>query len=95
MTRIRSRRAARVRGWLQLASVTAVPEATLASRTADLMKLGFRNLDALHVASARSSHGTDVFSSCDDRLLAVAARNASVLRVRVLGPIQLSTEVLR
>lgn len=87
-------RAARVRQWLQLTSVAPLPVAALAARTAELMKLGFRNLDALHVASAELA-GADVFSSCDDRLLAVAARNASQLRIRVLGPIELSTEVLR
>lgn len=87
-------RASRVRQWLALATVSQLPEAALATRTAELMKLGFRNLDALHLASAELS-GAEVFSSCDDRLLAAAARDASSLRVRVLGPIELAAEVLQ
>jgi hypothetical protein len=87
-------RAARVREWLEPVTVSVLPEPALAARTADLMKLGFRNLDALHVASAELA-GADVFSSCDDRLLATAVRHASSLNVRVVGPIELAAEVLR
>jgi hypothetical protein len=87
-------RAARVREWLGRAPVSPIPEATLAARTAELMGMGFRNFDALHVASAELS-GADVFSSCDDRLLATAARHVASLRVRVLGPVELVAEILR
>jgi predicted nucleic acid-binding protein len=65
----------------------------LAQRTAQLMRLGFRNFDALHVASAESA-GADVFATCDDRLLAAARRNADALRVRVAPIVDLAKETL-
>jgi predicted nucleic acid-binding protein len=59
-----------------------------------VIRAGFKNLDALHVASAEQSR-CDVLSTCDDRLLAAATRNANTIHVRVLAIAALALEVLK
>lgn len=86
-------RAAKVRLWLEELPQLDVPEASLAERTGQLIGLGFKNFDALHVASAEAL-GAETLSTCDDRFLAAARRHASILRVRVVNPIDLSREIL-
>jgi hypothetical protein len=86
-------RAGKVRVWLEALPRLAVPEPPLQARTAELMALGFKNFDALHVASAELL-GADVLSTCDDRLLAMARRNAAILKVRIVNPIDLAREIM-
>ena len=62
-------------------------------RTSELMALGFRNFDALHVACAELA-GVDVFVTTDDRLLSLANRHATLLRVRAVDVVTLAQEVL-
>ncbi len=57
------------------------------------MAFGFRNFDALHIAFAESG-GVDVFVTSDDRLLSLANRHVTRLRVRVLDVVTLAREVL-
>jgi hypothetical protein len=56
-------------------------------RTAMLMGMGFKPLDALHIACAESGE-VDVFLTTDDRLLRTAARCASDLGVPVANPLR-------
>jgi hypothetical protein len=86
-------RAARVREWLEAQRLMTLEEAALTIRTGELMRLGFRGIDALHLASAESAR-VDVFCTCDDRLLAAAQKNASSLRVRVQEPLTAAREIL-
>src|SRR5262249_50966765 len=86
-------RAGKVRIWLESLAKLEVPERALGDRTAELMALGFKNFDALHVASAELL-GAEVLSTCDDRFLATARRHASILKVRVLNPIDLTREIM-
>jgi hypothetical protein len=58
-----------------------------------LITLGFKNFDALHLASAELL-GADALGTCDDRFLATARRHASALNVRVASPIDLIREIL-
>lgn len=85
-------RAARVRRWLESVSLGTIEEGQLASRTRELMAIGFRNFDALHVASAELS-GANVLVTCDDRLLSTARRSRDSIRVRVSDPITIASEV--
>jgi hypothetical protein len=89
-------RASRVEHWLATspAHKPIADVAGMENRTAELVGLGFKNFDALHIATAEQA-GADVFASCDDRLLAVASRNAAHLRVRVTGVLDLAREVLK
>jgi predicted nucleic acid-binding protein len=87
-------RAARVRLWLESLPLRDAPVVALEGRTKELMALGFKNFDALHVASAEVL-GADALSTCDDRFLAAARRHASHLKVRVVNPLDLAREVLK
>lgn len=55
------------------------------SRGKQLEALGFRELDAWHIASAESG-SADIFLSTDDGLLRRAKRNSSQIRIRVENP---------
>lgn len=85
-------RAAKVGRWLQSLPLVDLPDALMEPRTVELMNLGFKNFDAFHVACAELG-GAEVFCTCDDRLLAAAARHANDLKVRVLNPIRLAQEI--
>jgi predicted nucleic acid-binding protein len=88
-----AQRAAKVRLWLEALPLRDVPPAPLADRTKELIALGLKNFDALHVASAEAL-GADALSTCDDRFLAAARRHASLLKVRVVNPVDLAREIL-
>jgi hypothetical protein len=87
-------RAARVEQWLRAKSLAALDEAALRGRTEELMRMGFGNFDALHVASAEAA-GAATLGTCDDRLLAAGKRNAVQLKVKVVGVVELAAEVLK
>jgi predicted nucleic acid-binding protein len=55
-------------------------------RAVMLMAMGFKPLDALHVACAESA-GVDVLLTTDDRLLRTASRRARDLKVPVANPL--------
>lgn len=61
------------------------------SRFAELQKLGFKELDAYHIAAAESA-GCDRVLTCDDRFLKAARRNAAKIRVTVTDPIRFVSE---
>lgn len=86
-------RAARVHSWLTQRPPWSPDTKRLRDRTAELMQLGLKNFDALHVASAEQA-GANAFSSCDDRLLNLAKREPSHLRVRVVSVVELAREIL-
>jgi predicted nucleic acid-binding protein len=65
-----------------------------AERARELLALGFRALDALHLSCAESG-GAEVFLTTDDRLLRLAARVAGDLRVRVANPLVWLGEITR
>ena len=74
--------------------MTPLSDRELAERTEDLMKLGFKNFDAFHIASAEAS-GARSLATCDDQFLAAARRHAAVLRVKVQDPLSLAKEILK
>ena len=87
-------RAARVAAWLESATTPPDPKTEdLVRRTSELMAFGFRNFDALHVACAELAEA-DVFVTTDDRLLSLANRHATLLRVRIVDVVTLAREVL-
>ena len=91
-------RASRVAQWL-LAQPPAhtdrqVDTQELEQRTTELIGMGFKNFDALHVASAEQARA-DVLATCDDRLLAIAARNRERLKIRVAAVVELAREMIK
>ncbi len=82
----------RVRALVSFADVE--PEVTddVAKRAVELQSLGFKAVDALHVACAEASRG-DVLLTTDDRFLRAARRNTGQLHLRVENPIDWLREV--
>jgi hypothetical protein len=86
-------RAARVEQWLRSAPPWQTANLQLLqNRIQELMSLGLKNFDALHVASAEEA-GAEIFATTDDKLLSVATRGADQLRVRVCSLIACAAEV--
>lgn len=85
-------RAARVATWLDSVPRSAPKADELTQRVQELIALGFRNFDALHVASAEAA-GADVFATTDDRLLALGTRLSAEVRVRFIDVVSLAREV--
>ncbi len=70
--------------------VVAVDEA-VERRAQGLLSLGFKPLDALHLACAETS-GVDYFCTCDDRLLR-RVRQTGGLKLKAVTPIELIQEL--
>ena len=64
------------------------------SRAARLESLGFKRLDAMHLACAESGN-VDAFFTTDDRLIRLARRLSSQLRIRVENPYEWIQEINR
>jgi len=86
-------RAARVNGWLTSETVSSPDPKAMEDRTAALMRMGLKSFDALHVACAEQA-GADYFATCDGRLLKMAKRHKSLIKVCVVGILELAREVL-
>jgi hypothetical protein len=67
-------------------------DAAVAQRAQELQALGFRPVDALHLACAEAG-SADVFLSTDDSLVRRAGRLSGQLRVAVKNPVDWLTEV--
>ena len=85
-------RAAKVRLWIGRPQL-GVEQAALAERVGRITDLGLKMFDAFHAASAEAA-GADALATCDDRFLAAARRAGSLIRVRVVGVVDLAGEVL-
>ncbi len=73
---------------LERADVWVAHDQALDARAAELRALGFKELDAYHLAAAESA-GCDAVVTCDDRFLKAARRNAAKIGVRVTDPVRL------
>jgi predicted nucleic acid-binding protein len=85
-------RAERVRQLLSITEGLAMAGEREMLRAEQLEGMGFREFDALHLASAEGA-GVDIFLSTDDQLLRVASRVSNRLRLRVLNPLSWIREV--
>jgi predicted nucleic acid-binding protein len=63
-------------------------------RAKQLETLGFKGMDALHVACAERS-ACEVFLSTDDRLLQTAVKNKNDLNIHVMNPLKWLEEVTK
>jgi len=68
-------------------------ESSVERRARELHRLGFKPLDALHLASAEVGHA-DFLCTCDDRFLR-RARASKGLGTKVVSPIELIGEIER
>ena len=76
----------RVEAILEFASAVVVAEAESIDRAEQLHSMGFKAVDALHVACAEQA-SCEVLLTTDDRFLRAARRHAGVLRVRIENPV--------
>ena len=87
-----SERNRRVAALLGFAEESQVARTETAARAQVLQGLGFKAVDALHIACAEQA-GCDVLLTTDDRMLGAARRNTGQLHVRVRNPIDWVMEV--
>lgn len=85
-------RAGLVRQWLRELQMETLVAHSLQERTAALIALGFGGFDALHVAAAELA-GADVFVTTDDRLMTLAKKGTTT--VRVTDPVSLAREIVQ
>lgn len=64
------------------------------SRVQVLRAVGFKAMDALHIACAEAV-ACDVLLTTDDGMISLASRSAGIVRVRVENPVVWLAEVLR
>jgi hypothetical protein len=75
-----------VLGMLAAASESIAVTQAEYDRSVELMRMGFKRLDSLHLACAESAH-CNVLLTTDDRFIRKAARYASRLAVEVRNPV--------
>ena len=73
-------------GFLSLASQVIEGGDDEFKRTEQLTRMGFRPIDALHIACAEAG-ACEVLLTTDDQMLRVARRNTTALRVEVENPL--------
>ncbi len=74
-----------VKSILNLASIYIQSTESIILRAEELMKLGFKYHDALHLAFAEAG-GADVFLTTDDRLLRKAKGSSNVFQIEIENP---------
>jgi len=82
-----------VGGLLSRCAERAGPGKALRERATALSTLGFRPLDALHVAAAEQL-GCAFLGTCDDQMLRCGSRAGDRLRTSVVGVLELAAELL-
>lgn len=78
---------------LAKAASFVILEPDVEARARELNRLGFKPLDALHLASAEAGQA-DFLCTCDDRFLK-RARRVKGLKTKVISPIELIGELER
>jgi hypothetical protein len=87
-------RAARVHRWLLAALMVQVKDSDkLNLRATELARVGFKNFDALHIATAEDA-GADIFATTDDRILSAARRNQTQIRTRILSVLECAKDLV-
>jgi predicted nucleic acid-binding protein len=71
--------------WIDGSAVSVPLDTEVEVRAGDILALGFRPLDALHLAFAERA-GVRWFVTCDDELLKLAGRLGDALRTLVVAP---------
>jgi predicted nucleic acid-binding protein len=77
---------------LKWASLVIEVDESIVQRAKSLEYLGFKGMDALHIAAAEAEH-VDYFCSCDDRLINRTKRVTDI-EVKVVTPLELVEEII-
>ena len=78
--------------WLARVPVPPLSDEVISERVSELLAMGFKSFDALHLASAELL-GADVLLTVDLPFLKLAARFSEQLRVRVVDPVRFLEEM--
>jgi predicted nucleic acid-binding protein len=78
--------------WMAQVPPISISDEVMSARVADLLAMGFKSFDALHLASAELC-GADVLLTVDLPLLKLATRVPEQLRVRVVDPVRFLEEI--
>jgi predicted nucleic acid-binding protein len=82
----------RVIASLKIAQTRIIVTVAMLERAKELVALGFKSFDALHLSCAESAN-VDIFLTTDDRLLRKASANQTSLKVTVANPVQWFMEI--
>lgn len=77
----------RVMNFLAVARSKIMVTEAMIERAKEIVVLGFKSFDALHLSCAESAN-VDIFLTTDDRLLRKAFANQASLKVAVANPVQ-------
>lgn len=77
----------RIKSFLQLAKVSVRLDEGIRSRSLELQSLGFKAIDALHLAAAEKSKAKYILS-CDDKVSKRAKKISTKLNISVLNPLE-------
>ena len=83
----------KVQEFSAMANEKVYADSNTAIRADELQALGFKALDSFHIALAESSN-IDVLISTDDKMIKLANRLESKIKVRVANPLNWLSEVL-
>ncbi len=86
-------RGRRVRSYLSLAKEFVKLSGLSIRRASEIMNLGFRDMDALHIAMAEEGKA-HYFITCDDEIIDVAEKNQERLKVKVCSILEFLEEVM-
>ncbi|GAA6615436.1 PIN domain-containing protein [Scytonema sp. NUACC26] len=78
--------------WAASAKAKILITEQIETRGLELIEIGFKDFDALHIACAEAGKA-DILQTTDDRMLRLAARHQKLLQVRVGNPFQWLIEV--
>ncbi|KYC39039.1 PIN domain-containing protein [Scytonema hofmannii PCC 7110] len=78
--------------WIASAKAKILIAEQIETRGLELIEIGFKDFDALHIACAEAGKA-DILLTTDDRMLRLAARHQKLLKVRVGNPCQWLIEV--
>jgi hypothetical protein len=88
----REERRLTIRSWLQAAAIHVETTPAITTRGRELSALGFRTLDALHLAFAEAA-AARWFVTTDDRFVKLGVRHREQLAVEVVGTDRIRREL--
>jgi predicted nucleic acid-binding protein len=88
----REERRLTIRSWLQTAAIHVETNPAITARGSELSALGFRTLDALHLAFAEAA-AARWFVTTDDRLVKLGVRHREQLAGEVVGTDRIRREL--
>lgn len=71
-----------------------VVDRSIEMRALELLELGFKQFDALHIACAEKG-SVNVMLTTDDHLISKAVKHSNILRIKIRNPLEWVAEVIK